>query len=334
MGRVQAMLQRLFEGERVTPTQLRAFAAVVRLGSVKRAAADLEVSEAAVSLHVGQLRKELGDKLFVRTSSGLAFTPGGLRLASRAAEMLSLQDLTILEVRQAGGGRRLLRVATSALFAEHAAPGLIELFADRANDLDVELSTHSPGRFESLLLTRSVDVAIGPRPATLDGSISSTHFLNYQVVAVTSPHHHLARLQPSMSALREQTWLLGPSAADDNGVIPGMLRRINVPEDHQRIFQSHAAALDEAKRGKGLALALSFAVSQDLANGDLKQVAAHSLQGQGTWNVLTLNELQAPPAAAELTRFVTTPRATQAMLRGTGVTLGRFRPSIHVTLWS
>jgi len=97
-----------------------------------------------VSLHVGHLRRELGDKLFVRTSSGLAFTPGGLRLASRAAEMLSLQDLTILEVRQAGGGRRLLRVAASALFAEHAAPGLIELFADRANDLDVELSTHSP----------------------------------------------------------------------------------------------------------------------------------------------------------------------------------------------
>jgi DNA-binding transcriptional LysR family regulator len=318
----------------VTPTQLRAFATVVRLGSVKRAAADLEVSEAAVSLHVAQLRKELGDKLFVRTSSGLAFTPGGLRLASRAVEMLSLQDRTILEVRQAGGGRRLLRVATSALFAEHAAPGLIELFADRANDLDVELSTRSPDQFESVLLTRTVDVAIGPLPANLDASIASTHFLNYHVVAVAGPDHPITKLQPGVSALREQTWLLGPSGADDTGVIPGMLRRINVPEEHQRIFQSHAAALDEAKRGKGLALALSFAVSQDLANGDLKRVSAPSLQAQGAWSILTLSELHAPPAAAELTRFVTTPRATQAMLRGTGVTLGRFRPSVHVTLWS
>jgi DNA-binding transcriptional LysR family regulator len=92
----------------VTPTQLRAFAAVVRLGSVKRASAELAVSEAAVSLHVGQLRKELGDKLFTPTAAGLAFTPGGLRLASRAAEMLGLQDRTILEVSQAGHepGRR------------------------------------------------------------------------------------------------------------------------------------------------------------------------------------------------------------------------------------
>ncbi len=318
----------------MTPTQLRAFAAVVRLGSVKKAAAELDVSEAAVSLHVGQLRKELGDKLFVRTSSGLAFTPGGLRLASRAAEMLSLQDRTILEVRQAGGGRRLLRVATSSLFAEHAAPGLIDLFADRANDLDVELSTHSPRRFESLLLSRTVDVAIGPQPVSLDGSIVGTHFLNYQVVAVAAPDHPTTRVQPGVGTLRDQTWLLGPSAADDNGVIPGLLRRINVPEENQRIFQSHAAALEEAKRGKGLALAVSFAVSQDLANGDLKRVSSPSLQAQGAWSIFTLNELQAPPAAAELTRFVTTPRATQAMLRGTGVSVGRFRPSIHVTLWS
>ncbi len=91
----------------MTPTQLRAFAAVVRLGSVKQAAAELGVTEAAVSLHVAQLRKELGDRLFVRSASGLAFTPGGLRLASRAAELLGLQDRTIREVQpgraRAGG---------------------------------------------------------------------------------------------------------------------------------------------------------------------------------------------------------------------------------------
>jgi LysR family transcriptional regulator, low CO2-responsive transcriptional regulator len=318
----------------LTPTQLRAFAAVVRLGSVKQAAADLAVSEAAVSLHVGQLRKELGDKLFIRTSSGLAFTPGGLRLASRAAEMLSLQDRTIIEVRQAGGGRRMLRMATSALFAEHAAPGLIELFADRANDLDVELSSHDPGRFESLLLTRSVDAAIGPRPASLAASIASTHFLNYQVVAVAAPDHPMSKRPPGVSALRDQAWLLGPSAALNTGVIPNILRSIGVPENHQRIFQSHAAAVEEAKRGKGLALAVSFAVSQDLVNGDLARIQSPALQVNGTWSILTLTGQHASPEAAELTRFITTPRATQAMLRGSGVTVGRFKPSIHVTLWS
>jgi DNA-binding transcriptional LysR family regulator len=318
----------------VTPTQLRAFAAVVRLGSVKRAAADLAVSEAAVSLHVGQLRKELGDKLFTRTAAGLAFTPGGLRLASRAAEMLGLQDRTILEVSQAGSGRRLLRVAASSLFAEHSAPGLIELFAGRADDLDVELSVHNPRDFVRLLLSRAVDVAIGPRPAVLDDSISCKPILNYNVVAVAGPDDDVTRIAPSVSELQDQVWLLGPSVTADRGVVSGLVRRLNVPEANQQIFQSHAAALEEAKRGKGVALAVSFAVNQDIADGNLKRVNAAHLQAQGTWHILALSGRDATPAATEFVRFATTPRATQAMLRGAGVTAGRFRPSIHVTLWS
>src|ERR1700739_1262198 len=106
----------------MTPAQLRAYSAVVRLGSVRAAAAELGVSDAGISMHVAALRKELDDQLFTRTGAGLAFTPGGLRLASRAVEILGLQQRTILEVRQAGAGRRLLRVAASSLFAEHAAP--------------------------------------------------------------------------------------------------------------------------------------------------------------------------------------------------------------------
>lgn len=318
----------------MTPTQLRAFATVVRLGSVKRAAANLEVSEAAVSLHVGQLRKELGDKLFIPTAAGLAFTPGGLRLASRAAEMLGLQDRTILEVSQAGSGRRLLRVAASSLFAEHSAPGLIELFAGRADDLDVELSVHNPRDFVSLLRNRAVDVAIGPQPMDIDDAIACKPLLKYEIVAVAGPDDDMTRIQPSVSELQQQIWLLGPSVAADRGLVSTLVRRLNVPETHQQIFQSHVAALDEAKRGKGIALALSFAVSQDLANGDLVRVDAPHAQAQGVWSILSLAGRDAPIAAAEFIRFATTPRATQAMLRGSGVTLGRFRPSIHVTLWS
>ena len=318
----------------MTPTQLRAFAAVVRLGSVKRAAADLQVSEAAVSLLVGQLRKELGDKLFLRTGAGLAFTPGGLRLASRAAELLGLQDRTVLEVRQAAGGRRLLRVAASNLFAEHAAPGLIGLFADRAKDLDVELSIHNPSRFETLLHTRAADVAIGPRPTAADPGLTTTHFLNYQIIAVAHPDHPMAKAAPAAGSLRDQTWLLGPSAASRTGVVPAMLHRMNVPEERQQIFQSHAAALQEAKHGKGVALVVSFAAAQDIASGDLTRLTGHLSQGQGTWSITMLSEGNAPSAAAELTRFVITPRATQAMLRGSGTTPGRFKPSIYVTLWS
>jgi DNA-binding transcriptional LysR family regulator len=318
----------------VTPTQLRAFAAVARRGSVKEAGLDLGVSGAAISLHVAQLRKELGDQLFFRTSVGLAFTPGGLRLASRAPEMLGLQDRTILEVGQAGSGRRLLRVAASSLFAEHAAPGLIELFTSRADDLDVELSVHGTRHLSTLVLTRSVDVAIGEVSSEVDPSLVCTSFLKYQVVVVVGAAHPLARVRVSLDQLRGQTWLLGPAAAADVGVIPQMLRRIRVPEARQRIFQSDAAALEETQRNLGVSLAVSFAVAQDVAKGRLVKVAGEALQTDGVWSALTLRERNPTSAAAELSRFVITPRATQAMLRGSGVNVSHFKPSVHVTLWS
>jgi LysR family transcriptional regulator, low CO2-responsive transcriptional regulator len=316
----------------VTPTQLRAFAAVVRLGSVKKAAAELGVTEAAVSLHVGQLRRELGDRLFVRSASGLAFTPGGLRLASRAAELLGLQDRTIREVHQAGQGRRMLRLASSSLFAEHAAPGLIELFARRADDLDVELSVQHPGEFTALLSERVVDVAIGPVPAALPEDYRRVPFLNYRIVVVAAPAHPLRTVSPRPAQLQEQTWLLGPSAAVD-GVSAALLRRLEIPEDRQRIFQSHAAALEEARRNNGVAVALESAAADDVAGGRLAVLTGHGLSASGLWTAMTLPGHSVVPAAAELTRFITTPRATQAMLRGSGVNIGHFRPSIHVTLW-
>ena len=317
----------------MTPSQLRAFVAVVRHGSVKDAAAELGVTEAAVSLHVGQLRKELSDQLFTRTAHGLAFTPGGLRLASRAAELLGLQLRTIQEVSQAGQGRRMLRIAASSLFAEHAAPGLLELFTARANDLDVELSVDQPRRFETLLTTRAVDIAIGPRPDPLTDTVAERPFLNYQVEVVVAPGHPILRSTPRPAQLREQTWLLGPSAVEPESAMSAMLRRLDVPESAKRIFQSHSAAIAETRLGTGLGLAVTVAVANDLANGNLVRIPLPGLPNRGVWSAMTLVE-HVPAAAAELRRFITTPRATQAMVRGKGVTIGHFRPSVYITLWS
>jgi LysR family transcriptional regulator, low CO2-responsive transcriptional regulator len=318
----------------VTPAQLKAFACVVRLGSVKAAADQLGTSEAAVSMHVAHLRRELGDQLFTRTSAGLAFTPGGLRLASRAVEIVGLQDRTVLEVSQAGHGGRLLRMTASRLFAEHAAPGLIDLFPGRADDLAVELSVHSPSSFPELLTSRTVDVAIGPTPATLPDPLTATPFLNYEVLAVARPDHPLAGRSLGRGDVRGQTWLLGPSAVDGEGLLPGMLHKLGVPERQQRIFQNDAAALEEAQRSDGIALALRFAVTGHLAARRLAALDGPGLRGHARWAAIALPAHDRLPATAELLRFITTPRATQAMVRGAGVHVGRFRPSLHVTLWS
>lgn len=295
------------------------------------------MTDAGVSLHVTQLRKELDDPLFHRTSAGLAFTPGGLRLASRAIEILGLQRQTAIEVTEAAHGRRLLRIAASSAFAEHAAPGLIELFSSRADDLSVELSVHPAGQFRYLIESRAVDVTLGPAGTGLSEpseAIALRPFLRYQTITVAAAGHRLAGATPTLAQLREQEWMLGPSAGSADGEIGAILRDLAIPEESQRIFQSDAAALEEVQRVGGLTLTIGFAVAKDISSGRLVQIKGPGLQLSGEWTAATLTPAARQPAVSELVRFITTPRCTQAMIRGSGVGVTRFRPKVHVTLWS
>ncbi|WP_028478829.1 LysR family transcriptional regulator [Nocardia sp. CNY236] len=318
----------------MTLAQLRAYSTVVRLGSVHAAARELRMSDAGVSTHIAQLRKELGDPLFTRAATGLSFTPGGLRLASRAIEILGLQRQAAVEVSEAAQGRRLLHIAASTAFAEHAAPGLIDLFAARAKDLSVELSVHPTSQLRSLVETRAVDIALGSRQDYADSTVVARPFLKYRIIAVARPDCPLAGIPAHPALLREQQWMLGPSAGSVDGHIATMLRAAAIPETHQRIFQSDAAALEEVRHVGGITLTVGFAVSSDLAAGRLTHITGPGLQVCDEWCATTLPPATRQPAVSELLRFITTPRCIQAMIRGSGVGVARFRPKVHVTLWS
>ena len=79
---------------------------------------------------------------------------------------------------------------------------------------------------------------------------------------------------------------------------------------------------------------MGFTVRDDLRDGRLVRIDAPQLASRGSWATWTLSADQQPSAGAELVRFVATPRATQAMVRGEAAGVGRFRPAVHVTLWS
>lgn len=54
----------------------------------------------------------------------------------------------------------------------------------------------------------------------------------------------------------------------------------------------------------------------------------------GTWATFALRHDAPSQLTNELIRFVSTPRAIQAMLTGSGSNVARFKPRVHVTLWS
>ena len=198
----------------MTLAQLQSFVLVARHGSVKAAAAELEVTEPAVSVAVAALRKELGDELFIRQGRGIALTPGGRRLAALAGEILGLAEQARRSVHDRPGQARRMQVVATDLVAEHIAP-LIEAFGARTRTRDRDRGRRGR-KLGDLLEHRRADIALGPRPGPeRAATIASVPFLRCRLIVVAAPDHPLAgRRAIAPAELAGHRWLVGPPELD------------------------------------------------------------------------------------------------------------------------
>jgi len=325
----------------VTLTQLETFVLVARLGSVKAAARSLGVSEPAVSSALAALRQQLGDNLVERTTRGMELTPGGRRLVPIASQMVGLAVEAEAAIRQAQGAPETLRVVGTSEVAESVAPALVAAFAAKSKAVEVSLGVCVTEDMAALLQERLADVAIGP-PLASDGfpRLECSPLFRFRLIFVAAPEHRLA-VGPSTGAtidpgaLARETWLVGPDASDERSPVGALLGRLRVPDEHIRMFPSHAAALTAAEQGHGVAPAVAHVVLDDPERKGLVPLPVRGTPVELLWHVTMLASDRRSTAAAAFHRFVGTPAATRAMhtpLRG--VPPSRFRPPVYVTLWS
>ena len=315
----------------MTFTQLRTFALVAELGSLRAAAAALGVSEPAVSAAMAALRTDLGDPLFRRTAGGIALTPGGRALAGRARELVRLADRARREVASATTTARL-RVLATAACAEHVAGHVVAAFTRRVPQASVDLVVGSTECAAAALAEDDVDIVLGVRPASVPGQeLNSVPFLRYQRVLVAASGHPLVGRSPLSAAdLAGHRWLAGPGGLETGS------------EEHRwagalgadvTALDSEADALEGARAGRGVLLALEHAVRDDLRRGTVVRLPVAGTPVPGMWWASVPGGGRSTPTARALQRFLTTPDATTALL-ARPERRARTRPTVRVELWS
>jgi DNA-binding transcriptional LysR family regulator len=308
---------------------------VARLGSVKAAAAELEVTEPAVSVAVSALRRELGDELFVRSGRGIALTPGGRRLAALAGEILGLAEQARRSVPDGPGQLRRLQVATTDVVGEHIGP-LVDAFGARDESLEIAVESASGAEFADLLEHRRADITLGPHPGLeRSATIACVPFLRCHRIVVASPGHPLAgRRELAPSELAAHRWLVGPPDVDPAIGVGHYLERNGIAPRDVGTYASHAASIAAAAAGDGIVLTLSHSVLAELRSRSLVRLDVRGTPVTELWHASTLGLDRALPGALALQRFATTPEAMQAMSAGrVGTVSARARPAVHVTLW-
>jgi DNA-binding transcriptional LysR family regulator len=320
----------------VTLAQLQSFVLAARLGSVKAAAAQLGVTEAAVSVAVAALRKELGDELFVREGRGIALTSGGRRLAALASEILGLAEQARRSVQDAPGAPRRMEIAVTHVVAEHVGP-LVDAFTAREPGLEVSLDSALGADLGEMLEHRRADIALGPAPGgDTAATIAAVPFLRARVIVVAAPDHPLAGARAVLPAqVQGARWLLGPPDLDPSTGAGLLFARLGIDPSDTAGYSSSAAAVAAAAAGDGIVVTLAHTVVEEVRRRALVRIDLQGTPIIEVWHASTLGFGRALPAALAMQRFAASSEATQVISTGrAGATSARLAPRPHVTLWS
>lgn len=144
----------------VTIAQLRAFTAVLKHNSFSIAANTLGISQSAVSHAVSSLEREVGGQVFDR-ANGVIPTVLGSLLIVRARTVLAAVDALEASVRDhAGVHSGVVRLAAVPTACQGLLPGLLQLWAARLPEVDVQVYEGDDEELSDWLETGLVDAAI------------------------------------------------------------------------------------------------------------------------------------------------------------------------------
>lgn len=311
---------------------------VARLGSVTAAARALGVSEPAVSSTLGALRQHLGDPLLARGPTGMELTAAGRRLVPIASQMIHLGAEAQETVRQARGAAPELRILASSTIAEYVVPSLVDTFTKKNSASETTVGVATAAEMQAFLQERVADVALGPK-LTGDGSVplESQPVMRCALQLLTSPRSKLAGARGlSPMALTDVDWLLDPGGTDPSSPIYQLIGKLRIPDRRVLVLPSQTAALAAAADDDaGIAPAITHLAANEVRRNSVVPIDVTGFPLPMLWHVSTLTSNRASPTAWSFRRFLTTAVATQLMLEPSrGVSPGRFKPPVYVTLWN
>lgn len=276
-------------------SMLRAFEAVGRLASMRRAAEELAVSHTVVSRHVRNLEDWLGVRLLERSSRGVRPTEAGRVLLRAAAAAFDTLAAATAELRPPADRAALRLWSVPGLAARFLAPRLADLQAALPGvEIVLRATTERPD-FARAEADGEILYAEAP-PA--DGRVELIE--RSRLIPVAAPAwiaarppietlEHLARAELLHEESRDQ-WRRWFERA-------GHAPRVDLAGP--RLWYA-SSALDAAVAGQGVALATRLQAADDLAAGRLVELLATDVHLGAYWFV--------------------TPEA-----RGTDLVLARFR---------
>ncbi|WP_247236823.1 LysR family transcriptional regulator [Telluribacter sp. SYSU D00476] len=209
--------------------RLYVFYTVAKKLSFTKAAAELHITQPAVTRHIHELEQQFGVALFERAGKQIRLTPAG-KIALDHAEIIHANyrqlefDLNSLKGQHSG----VLRLGASSTVAQYVLPPVLARFHDKHADITISLVSGNTEQIEQALLNRDIDLGIVEGRTHLH-ELRYTPFVPDEIVLVARTEHPLAqRDEVSVEELKAYHFLLRERGSGTLEVIEHALRQVGV----------------------------------------------------------------------------------------------------------
>ena len=273
---------------------LKAFEATARYENITKAAAELFVTQGAVSQQVKGLEAELGVRLFQRERQRVTLTEAGrlyLEVVRDAFDRLGTGTERLLQRQKSG----TLTVTTSPNFAAKWLVHRLGRFSESHPEIDLRVSAS----VQHVDFTRDdIDLAIRHGDGNWPG-LHVTRLCNEELFPVCSP-----RLAAQRSALRSpadirQYTLLHVNGRADWARWLAQAGFEGIEAQRAVDFNQASMAIDAAVDGQGIALARTALAAGDLVSGRLVRPFAQAIEAPFAFWIVC------PKAVAEQPKIAT-----------------------------
>ncbi|SBW11033.1 Uncharacterized HTH-type transcriptional regulator YeiE [uncultured Alphaproteobacteria bacterium] len=276
----------------ITLRQLRVFDAVARHGSLTRAAADLFVTKAAVSVALRELEAQLGTPLFDRIGNRLRLNACGAQLRPLADDVLA----RVAALENAFGGDGLggaLRIGASVTIGNHILPRLLAAYLPRVTIPPPQVTIANTARLAEMLLRYDLDVAF-VEGSTHGAPLAVEPLWRDRLRVIAAPGHRLADGRPHrVVELAGETWVLREA---DSGTREQFARHFEpeIPWTLGLEFNSNEAIVGAVAAGLGLGFLSELAIADALAAGRIAAVALDANHERSLDAALARGKFQSP----------------------------------------
>lgn len=201
---------------------------IYKTHSVTKAAANLGLSQPAISIALAQLRRHFNDPLFVRTSEGMKPTPHLQQMLKPLREALQLIDQTVGRQAQFDPARsdRVFRICMADLGNIIILPKLMAHLREHAPGVRLEtipFSADTPRQLEF----GEADIAIGV-PARLQAGFFQQRLFREDFVCVVRKDHPRIKSQLTLKQFRAENHILVTTPWTSHWIVEKAMEKMGV----------------------------------------------------------------------------------------------------------